>query len=164
MATAQFYDVFEALRTTIRDNFATEKTRMSLTVDTPASSSYTIITPGYNRERHSTYPWVFIVPFPDGGGTPAEYQTTKPRVQYTLPVAIEVVFRGKTGVEIDHIKDILAYAQIIDAALVNNMTLGRSDTLAIEPQDIHPVLYDDSSGALWGVVFRCTLEVQVDYA
>lgn len=166
MADSQIYNVIEACRSTLASAFAAEKSRLSLSIAaTPASGDFKTIAPDYDRMRHTTFPAVFVLPFPDGQASPVSYYTTQQRASWAVPVAIEAVFREKKGTEADGVKGMFEYAQIIDACLVNNIRLGRSDTIVETPESIHPLYFrDGQGGALWGCQIRVTLRIDIEYS
>lgn len=161
MANSVLYQVCEALRATIAAQFNAAKTALSLSVTNPAA--YLLIAADYPRERHSNWPTLFVIPFPDQQSTTVEHQTTRQRGEWHVPLAIELVFSERAGLEADVIKAILDYAQIIDRVLLTNQTLGRSDTLLVASQSFHPAREESAQGTLWGVSTRVTARVNVEY-
>ena len=166
MADSQAYNVVEALRSTLAGQFVTEKTRLDVSLAaTPASSEFRLIQSDYDRARHQKFPAVFVLPFAQGTTAPIEYFTTQGRAAWMVPVLVTAVGREVKGLELTGIKTALEYAQILDACLVNNIRLGRSDTIVQTPESVQVLHFPEApGGALWGCEIRLTLRIDVEYS
>jgi len=166
MADSLLYNVLESIRTTIRDQFATEATRLSLTTATaPASADHKIIASDYMRSRTTKYPFCAVIPVPEGRDIEQEYTGTDSMSEWLMPVRVELVDRDRKGVELTNIKMALEYAAILDAILINNQGFGRTDALAVNPQRM-AALYlgadGGKGGSLWGAYADLTIRIHPD--
>ncbi|TPV95983.1 MAG: hypothetical protein B7733_07085 [Myxococcales bacterium FL481] len=115
----EVYSSLTALGTLLSTQWAGAVSDKSATgVDTPGG--YTVVEPGLTRLRHTSFPWVFIIPAPRGQPFPLEPESTMPMSRWVLPVRIWLGMRDDSGKETDAHGLACDYLQVMDYILTNN--------------------------------------------
>jgi len=125
-AVARPYGLWSAMATTLAAELPKHRARLDLTVPLPDTDEYRIVAPNYDRARHKSLPAVFVIPHPRSDEGRVEHWGTGRRSLTVFPVAIDVVLRDRSGVEDDRLRDIAAYAEIIEQVVATNPTMGTS--------------------------------------